>query len=316
MKRILVLFEPEHFVGLPKDLFQELNMDIVIYPFKFSFNPPFFKFLKLIENDNLEFFLLDYRPLGIQLLLSYLKIKNVKIYFIQHGHFETNIKRNFKRKNLSWYTNSFYISLLYLFFSHNEFNIIKRFKFILMYLKFGSEKIIPLISKNKHIDNAFLLNKDSLSTFKNDFKGSYSQINVVGKLDTNSFVYSKDGFTIYVSQPLHLTGHLSKSNYINYLRKLFLRNPEILVLKHPKIDASFFHNINSDVKLISKDSLKKNKCKKVIGHFSSILLGMDSNIQLILDEYIDDVLLKEVLIFNPYNTVANGLDNIKQFLSD
>ena len=80
-----------------------------------------------------------------------------------------------------------------------------------MYLKFGSEKIIPLMSKNKYIDKVFLLNNDSLLTFKNDFKGSVAQINVVGKLDFDSFVFAKHGCTIYVSQPFHLTGHSSKN---------------------------------------------------------------------------------------------------------
>jgi hypothetical protein len=316
MKRILVLFEPGHFDGLPKELFRELNMDIVVYPFKFGFRNPFFNFLKLIKKNNAEIFILDYRPLGIQLLLSFLKINNVKTYLIQHGHFEKNIERNFKQRQLSWYLNSFYISFLYLFYSHNEFNVFKRFKLVLMYLKFGSEKIIPLISKNKYIDKVFLLNNDSLSTFKIDFKGSYSQINVVGKLDFDSFVFAKHGCTIYVTQPFHLTGHSSKINYTNYLKGLFFRDPEILFLKHPKIESAFFYHINSEIKVISKDSLKINHCQKVIGHFSSILFGIDSNIELILDEYINDTLLKEVLIFNPYETGVNGLNNIKQIIND
>jgi hypothetical protein len=316
MQKILVLFEKDHFEGLPKDLFRELNMDIVVYPFKFGFSNPFVNFLKLIKKNNVEIFLLDYRPLAIQLLLSYLKIDNVKTYLIQHGHFEKNIQRNFQQRKLSWYLNSFYITIFYLFYSHNEFNIFKRFKLIFLYFKFGSEKIIPLISKNKYVDKVFLLNNDSLLTFKNDFKGSVSQINVVGKLDFDSFIFDKHGCTIYVSQPFHLTGHSSKSNYINYLKKLFIKNPEILFLKHPKIESAFFYDISSEIKLISKDSLKINHCQKVIGHFSSILLGIDSNIELILDEYLNDVLLKEVLIFKPYETESNGLNNIKQMIND
>lgn len=317
MQKILVLFEKDHLKGLPIDVFNKLEMDLVIYPFKLDYNNGIFSFIKLIKNKNLTFFILDYQPLAIQFLLSKLNYRNFSVNYIQHGHFEKNIEINFRKNKIKYYFNSIVISLMYIFLSDKEYNIFQRIIFTFQYFVSGSNNVIEHISSNKQLDNVFLINKRSKDVFTAKYTGKMNNIDVVGRIDSASFIFDENaGTTIYVSQPLHLTGHVSEKNYINYIEDLILTHPNIIILGHPKIDSSFFKTKKSKITVIRKEELREYPCSSVIGHFSSILLGLNPKINLKLEESIDGSILKEVKLFDPYKTISGGLEKINEILNN
>ena len=78
----------------------------------------------------------------------------------------------------------------------------------------------------------------------------------------------------------------------------------------------FFKTKKSKITVIRKEELREYPCSSVIGHFSSILLGLNPKINLKLEESIDGSILKDVKFFDPYKTISGGLEKINDKLNN
>ena len=318
-KRDLILFSKSHIKGLVKPIIEKLEIDrIYIINLTEKGKGIIRLFYDIYKNDDKRTFIfLDYRPLIILVLLKYIKSRGHNVIFIQHGYFEISGSRNLKRRSVKWYLDSFYFVGIYLILgTGSEKNIFKRIDISIQAFLKGASKVSTLLTQHLEWDYAFIYDKSSEEIFGREFLGLIRNLNITGTLDEESFKYDKNGKSIYVSQPLHKTGHLSEKGYRNYLIKLFENNSDLLFLSHPKIEREWIEKITEPERIITKkDLVNKFKTKMVIGHFSSILLGIDDRIQLRIDDVVGDEYLKECKFFNPQIKIEfNGLVGIKDKL--
>ena len=318
----LVLIEDQHYTDITINICNKLNIDVVIFcskrktiaqPNNINFVYGLHNIVDSISTKNV--YILDYHPLAIQLLLTYTKLYNV--IYIQHGYYESKIDRKLSKRSLYWFYNAFYFAVNYLF-KFNEFDFFKRLYFCFKYFMFGNKSCITEISKNKKINLVFLIDETSKAKFKKDFKGNFNEIYITGALDDNKFIYSKTGFVIYISQPLHQTGHVTKEQYLNFLSDLYKNQGQMHFIVHPKMENSFIQRI-SEIGFIpsTKNDLNEIHVSKIIGHFSSLLIGVPKNIPLEIISEISQVRMDEALSFNPYSTYErDGLNKIKKIINE
>ena len=309
--KLLVLYEKAHKVGIVTEIVNKLKIKKIFYLSPFFAGEGCFTFInklkKLIKKNKIELIILDYRPLVFASIISYANKNKIPVHFIQHGYFEVSFERKLRRRKTKWFISSIYFSLFFMFYGLNKKrSLFQRLVTIFNYFFSGSAVSIKNISKFLNLDYCFLFDSKSKKVFLNEFKGPTKKIVLSGALDSKVFFYDKNGIQIYVSQPLHQTGHVLRKNYLNYLNKRFCNYKKIYFLIHPKIEQRFISEINYPFNFISKKDLKKYKVKKIIGHFSSILMSIDRRIELILDDNIYNEKLDEVKNFSTKKTKKNS----------
>ena len=314
--KYLVLFEQDHFHENIQKLYKILKIDKLIVLSPFCRNCDKLKEIyKSSKVQNIEIFVLDYRDLIIQHVLSYSQKENVNITYIQHGYFEKNINRRLLKRSYKWFIKSFIYLIVYSFKSYREHNFLMRLSIGIDYLKNGAQKAIQRVSQNKIINNVFLINNKSIDIFKSEFRGQYNNLKVIGKLDEECFKFSENGEVIYVTQPLHLTNHVSRKEYIEYINSLSESYRNLIILLHPKIENDFIENLKSK-KFIYKKQILEYSYRLVIGHFSTILIGIDKKIELKLVSKIGNSRLNEVDHFDPYDsTQINAFDFLNDYIN-
>lgn len=321
-KRDLILFSRSHLTGLVEPLIETLEIQR-IYNINLSEKGKgiirlFYDIFKDSDGKRTYVFL-DYRPIIILVLLKYIKKRGHTVIFIQHGYFETSGFRNLNRRGIKWYLNSFYFMCFYLILgTGGNCSLLKRIHISVIALFKGASKVSNLLSQNLELDHAFIYDDPSRRIFMKEFSGLVNILSITGSLDEETFKYHASGKSIYVSQPLHKTGHVSEEGYRAYLDNLFKSNVDLLFLLHPKIEKEWIEKIIEPQRIITKkDVLDKLKVKLVVGHFSSILLGIDERIELKIDNLIGSENLTECALFNARTKITfNGLTNIKSKLNN
>ncbi len=210
----------------------------------------------------------------------------------------------------------YFVGLYLILGTGDNNNIFKRIYISAQAFVKGVSKISNLLTQYLEWDYAFFYDKSSKEIFKSEFHGLLKNFKITGTLDEETFKYDINGESIYVSQPFHKSGYVSEKGYLKYLKRLFKVNDNLFFLLHPKIDYDWVTEFLDHSKIITKrDLINRIKTKKVIGHFSSILLGIDDRIELKIDNIIDNVNLPECKIFNPYVKIEfNGLEKIRMQL--
>lgn len=315
----LVLFSKKHLKGLVLEVQSSLNVNEVFFINPFESGKGFLTLFYKIKNGTFNdvYIFLDYRPLIIQVLLALVNNFKHTSVFVQHGYFETRGKRNLNRRTLMWYINSIYFTLLYIVFGANDnIGLFRRLGLSIRMLSRGAAHEIKNISNDLTWDYAFLYDSSSSRIFQNEFGGKFGSKCVTGTLDKKVFIYDERGINLYVSQPLHLTGHVTAESYKNYLRKIFESTSDLYFLIHPKIEIEWIYDVVDSSRILTKNDVMQNfKVKSLIGHFSSILLGLDESIKLRIDDQIGNEVIEECKIFNPRDKIKfNGLNTINNIL--
>lgn len=318
----LILFSSSHKVGVVEELTNEIDFSniYILNPFERGRGVLALYLRLLTRGQSKDLFLfLDYRPLIIQVLLGLINRKGHYATFIQHGYFETSGYRNLARRSIDWYINSAYFVFLYIFIGVNDSTSrLRRLKLSFVILSRGSASMLDFTSNKVKWDLAFFYDYTSQAIFRQEFRGSVAKFHVTGTLDKETFRFDHGGEEIYVSQPLHLTGHVSEEEYKAFLSYLFNKNKEMYFLIHPKIPVEWAEDIvDSEMIVKKRDLIDRFLVRKVIGHFSSILLGIDGNIELKIIEKIGNQTLKECEIFSPYQSIDfNSARRIKNIISN
>ncbi|MDB4828649.1 hypothetical protein OAH56_00085 [Gammaproteobacteria bacterium] len=241
---------------------------------------PRVKLSNLKKNECYTFVITDIQHILIFSLFRYIERNklNIKWVFVQHGEMNhestvgAGLMMNLSNKILT-------LPLLFYGFK-------KSLPCVLFSLfKSGTVKTIKRLNQRDFLSGSLFWNNNSTVIPNSLFRGGLLLPPIiVGSPDVSvlQFIFDPQGPSLYVSQPLVSTSHISQTDHYKILDHLDNKFARPLVLLHPKMTEADFDGFNCI-------SLAKNNkiigISRIIGHFSSALLSFSDDIPLIIDDF-------------------------------
>lgn len=265
------------------------------------------KFLKKEEKVKLIFF--DFYPLVISSITSLCLKNGIKTYYIQHGYLDTSNKASILSRLNFLFDNIRLYKTYLLEFGINFTNINN----ILLYLRHGGYQGFKLSSQKVFFTAAYFWDKSSLRLFQAYENALCESSHILGGPDKlPSFLkYCKNGFVVYVTQPLFLTNHMTFNRFCELLKAIkqeYGNEDNLILLFHPKLKLyesyfSKYYNI-----IYVNDINHEILASKIIGHFSSLLMYKYEDIEVKISSFGFDEIAKEVTLFKEKRSL-NQIDS-------
>lgn len=310
MKKIVVLNGPNNLSPFITKVIDGIKADGIMWMDQYD---PGIEYKKNVENlkygasfdSKTIFYIFDVFLVPTLLILK--KYSGISKVYVQHGAFSDILIENRRKKlTLSWFLRSIKNGWRFLIlFGFNLKTITLLFKI----LKYGPWHARDKIKELKLcINYGIFWSKIELNEIIESEIISFHAVSLCKSPDVNALKlkYNPNGKVVYIGQPLVEDTIVEITTYRNFIQNLISKYCEdIVFIIHPR------------QQLLNEKSIKLHEiinhipCRKVVGHFSSLLLAVPKNIPIEYECFKDDCILEYSR--NILNARNQTDDNIAEF---